>query len=205
MTEYFAPVKDLPIFNQNNFPPNVDEIVDYSPYDSRYVKKTGDTMSGALTCQQNLNIGGSLGLTQPITISSYTAPTTITQVGFNSIATIPSTVTLTTATNVNLVSSIPLSSAGRYFIFITVRLNCITSGTVSLEYGWNTSATGFSNGNSTNFVPTAYTAGQFSEFGFNQVYQAGAISPIIYLNATATFATGTFNISLATIEIVRLS
>lgn len=204
MTSYFPPNRTTPIFNSNEFPPNIEQIEDYTPYDARYIKKTGDTMTGDLFLNQNMNVAGTLYLASPINISSYTAPTNINEVGYTLDYTLGSSVPLTTATNYNLLSSIALTT-GRYFIFMSVTLNCSVTGTISLDYGFNTSSSGFLNGDSTNIPPTTITSGiSETKLSFSQIYQA-TTNPIIYLNFISTFSSGTFDVSTATLSITRLS
>ncbi len=74
---------NMPQFNESEFN-DLEEVSqqELNFYNTRYVGKSGDTMTGTLNIAQNLNVSNTLTLTNPITLSNYVAATSGNQIGF---------------------------------------------------------------------------------------------------------------------------
>ncbi len=128
MADYLPPLNfNTNYFNSEEFPkeslPSSNEI---TYYDTRYVKKVGDTMSGTLTEQQNLSVGGTLTINNPITISTYVAGTAQNQLGYNWNGSSSNTLTSgNIVTGVYYFSGTPFVSAGVYQVQGTSKYWCL--------------------------------------------------------------------------------
>lgn len=197
MTDYLPPLIYNPnYFNPNEFPeqtlPSADEI---TYYDTRYVKKTGDTMSGTLTEQQNLSVAGTLTINNPITIGTYVYATSQSQLGYNWNGSAGTNLTSGTITPcIYYYGGLPMATAGIYLFQGTVKMTNtggVSSTMTRLRYGVsNNSSFGFTNADESLIDSVTIATTDTPTYNINYLSYISAGS-YIFLNVQATYTGST--------------
>ncbi len=196
MTDYLPLTNNSNYFNPNEFPeqtlPFADEI---TYYDTRYVKKTGDTMSGTLTEQQNLSIAGSLTINNPITVGTYVAGSSQSQLGYNWNASAGTNLTSGTITPcIYFYGGNPMVSAGFYMFQGTVKITNtggVSSTMTKLRYGiTNNASFGLSNADEQLIDSVVIATTDTPTYTINYISYVGA-GGYLFLNVQATYTGST--------------
>ncbi len=178
----------MPIYNESEFN-DLDEVSqsELNFYNTRYVKKSGDTVSGNLSINQNANIAGTLSINNPINVSTFVNPTAINQIGYywtGSSNTNPTT-TVITAGPQYYGNPIP---AGQYlfqFSFKLVNTGATSATMTKLSYGLSTSILSFALAN--NYI---------TDNNSLTITTTAADAPIYNYQAVLTFTTSTYLYSI---------